>query len=105
VLSPYFAADASKLVAAVLMQGLGDGGTATLTYSQESAVLPTVEELRARVYIQLSRNRAYALRMTRRLCRCCHRSVEFYLEECGFISTERRATFRRSMWMVRSTGL
>ena len=51
VLSRYFAARASKLVAALLIARSGEGRTATLTYLQELASPPTVEELSASVYI------------------------------------------------------
>jgi hypothetical protein len=51
VLSRYFAARASKLVAALLIARIGVGRTATLTYLQEFASLPTVEELSAGVHI------------------------------------------------------
>jgi hypothetical protein len=68
VLSRYFAARASKLVAALLIARSGEGRTATLTYLQGLASPPTVEELSASVYIHFGAI-AYALRMTRRLCR------------------------------------
>jgi hypothetical protein len=82
-LSRDIATGASKLVAALLVARFADGRTATLTYSQESAALLTVEELSAGVYIHFDAiammsaenddaSRQYRLCGWRR-CRRCHR--------------------------------